>query len=399
MQKRGNNIVSLFIIYDLNEPFYVELYVSDESNVTEVTKVQRHVTESSPKSDHTKITRLTIRKRKLQIGGTCVGGGTSTSNEVQQLAERRTKKKSEVLVSKQVENESSGTHNVGVPVVEETPIIRLRTTPYPLFTAMKNLSDKQEKCVQHMGFGGLIVKCDIPRVIRQRPVVKAWPLDKLQIQEAEELANGGFGLGDFAEPYVGNVGCVDGPGASLQGMTPKNDIQYPKASEITEWRRKHFVLFGIDVNSIEGQPQPGDEPNDGAEQVILGSDGKVDENREFETPTQFFQHPDVISAVDVAIWEEMSRKKGTTSLALPLDSIPSFSLGLTQEFEENWATNSNMHVHVPEMHISGNNKGRNIIMYDKGKGTFVRTLLTDPPICRLRLKTRVRASLLSIMKR
>ncbi|KAI3706227.1 hypothetical protein L6452_23824 [Arctium lappa] len=27
-----------------------------------------------------------------------------------------------------------------------------------------------------------------------------------------------------------------------------------------------------------------------------------------------------------------------------------------------------MHVHVPEMHISGNNKGRNIIMYDKGKG-------------------------------
>ncbi|KAI3769727.1 hypothetical protein L6452_00840 [Arctium lappa] len=197
------------------------------------------------------------------------------------------------------------------------------------------------------------VKYDIPRVIRQRPVVKSWSLDKLRIREAEELANGGFGLGDFAEPYVGNVGCVDGAGTSLQGMTPKNDIQdlnetykqlttlktefektldaasvkYLKASEITEWRRKHFVLFGIDVNSIEGQPQPGDEPNDGAEQVILGSDGKVDENREFETPTQFFQYPDVIPAVDVAIWEEMSRKKGTTSSALPLDSIPSFSLG------------------------------------------------------------------------
>ncbi|KAI3771369.1 hypothetical protein L6452_02532 [Arctium lappa] len=109
----------------------------------------------------------------------------------------------------------------------------------------------------------------MPRVIRQRPVIKAWSLNKLRIREVEELANG-------------------------------------------------------------GQPQPGDEPNDGAEQVILGSDGKVDENRELETPTQFFQHPDVIPDVDVAIWEEMSRKKGTTSSALPLDSIPSFSLGLTQ---------------------------------------------------------------------
>ncbi|KAI3771367.1 hypothetical protein L6452_02530 [Arctium lappa] len=157
----------------------------------------------------------------------------------------------------------------------------------------------------------------MPRVIRQRPVIKAWSLNKLRIREVEELANGGFGLGDFAEPYVGNVGCVDGAGTSLQGMTPKNDIQ-------------HFVLFGIDDTSIEGQPQPGDEPNDGAEQVILGSDGKVDKNRELETPTQFFQHPDVIPDVDVAIWEEMSRKKGTTSSALPLDSIPSFSLGLTQ---------------------------------------------------------------------
>ncbi|KAI3664894.1 hypothetical protein L6452_43505 [Arctium lappa] len=139
----------------------------------------------------------------------------------------------------------------------------------------------------------------MPQVIRQRPIVKAWSLDKLRIREAEELANGGFGLGDFAEPYVGNVGCVDGAGTSLQGMTPKNDIQayvkdlnetykqlttlktkfertldaaslkYPKASEITEWQRKHFVLFGIAVNSIEGQPQPEDEPNDGAEQVSI----------------------------------------------------------------------------------------------------------------------------------
>ncbi|KAI3745885.1 hypothetical protein L6452_08296 [Arctium lappa] len=291
-------------------------------------------TESSPTSDHTKLTRLKIIKRKLLTGDTCVGGGTSTSNEVQQLAERRTKKKSDVLVSEQVENENSGTHNVGLPVVEDTSIIRLWTTPYPLFTAMIKLSDEQKKCIE-------------PFVCRSREVRHgAWMVQEPRYKEC------------------------------LQKM-----------------------IFRRNLKEHSMKPQLGDEPNDGDEQVILGSDGKVDEIREFETPTQFFQHPDVIPAVDVAIWEEMSRKKETTSSALPLDSIPNFSLGMMQEFEENCATDGNMTVHVPEMQVSGNNKGKNIIMYDKGKGpagsgNHICTNVVDRSSnMQTSLKTRVRASL------
>ncbi|KAI3715088.1 hypothetical protein L6452_22055 [Arctium lappa] len=104
----------------------------------------------------------------------------------------------------------------------------------------------------------------MPRVPQQSPVTRVWSIDLLRIREAEELVTGGFGLGDFAEPYDGNVERMDGAGTSLQEITPKNDMQdlnetykqlatlktkfgrtldaasmkYPKAREITEWKKE-----------------------------------------------------------------------------------------------------------------------------------------------------------------
>ncbi|KAI3746853.1 hypothetical protein L6452_09295 [Arctium lappa] len=46
------------------------------------------------------------------------------------------------------------------------------------------------------------IKWDIPRVIRQRPVIKLWSFERLRLRLESELEHGGLGLGDHAGPFV-----------------------------------------------------------------------------------------------------------------------------------------------------------------------------------------------------
>ncbi|KAI3759155.1 hypothetical protein L6452_06736 [Arctium lappa] len=156
-----------------------ELCIALYRKIKEVTTVQSKVNESSRSSDQNKVTRLTIRMRMLQLGDTCVEGGASLNNEVQQLVERRSKKKRDASVSEQLENEDRDTHNL-------------------LYVDQ--------------------VKCNTPQVPRQCSVIRAWSMDLLRIREEEELATGGFGLDESVEPYDGNLENVVSP---LQ----HNDIQ------------------------------------------------------------------------------------------------------------------------------------------------------------------------------
>lgn len=46
------------------------------------------------------------------------------------------------------------------------------------------------------------IKWDIPRVIRQRPVIRLWSFEMLRLRLETEIEAGGLGLGDHEGPFV-----------------------------------------------------------------------------------------------------------------------------------------------------------------------------------------------------
>ncbi|KAJ9553673.1 hypothetical protein OSB04_017718 [Centaurea solstitialis] len=232
-------------------------------------------------------------------------------------------------------------------------------------------------------------KCKKVTVVRQRPAVKCWSMELMRQREFAEIDAGGFGLGDFEDPWncqklmmkeflqlngarvvkkvrrrmmdvvilhhqlrlsINDVyshgyllklestfSCLMAEKMKMESTLRKALTKFPETSKLNEWKTKLETLFrgNSDVNDeVKGltpdQPTMVPENLDSAPKCIEEIvDARVDEGDEQEgteeTKPQFLINKETHSLVDEAS-ESVEKDCGIDDSVLP-----DYDIGLTQE--------------------------------------------------------------------
>ncbi|GJV72970.1 hypothetical protein Tco_1492965 [Tanacetum coccineum] len=200
------------------------------------------------------------------------------------------------------------------------------------------------------------VQCKSLPMARRRPPTSAWSAEVLKERETEEIASGGFGLGEKEGPFVeedenGFPDDLEGFGWKLGNYIQtihKSKTCFEKTLAIgLEVFPNHDMLIDLEdkyVQVMNLQTGGGNGHNNfqtGNSSARMGKSGEIDKVPErksdrveligFNYPEYAFGPVTQAEVLETAERVTSSKLKGK---AVDIDDIPSFSLGVTQDFEE-----------------------------------------------------------------
>nr|GEY80622.1 copia protein [Tanacetum cinerariifolium] len=154
------------------------------------------------------------------------------------------------------------------------------------------------------------VQCKSLPMARRRPPISAWSAKVLKERETKEIASGGFGLGEKEGPFV-----------------EEGENRFPDDLEVMNLQ----TGGGNGHNNFQTR-------NSSASMGKSGEIDKVPERKSdrveligFNSPEYAFGPVTYVEVLETAERVTYSKLKGK---AIQIDDIPSFSLGVTQDFEE-----------------------------------------------------------------
>ncbi|GKA42749.1 hypothetical protein Tco_0735409 [Tanacetum coccineum] len=200
------------------------------------------------------------------------------------------------------------------------------------------------------------VQCKSLPMARRRPPTSAWSAEVLKERETEEIASGGFGLGEKEGPFVeedenGFPDDLEGFGWKLGNYIEtihKSKTCFEKTLAIgLEVFPNHDMLIDLEekyVQVMNLQTGGGNGHNNfqtGNSSASMGKSGEIDKVPErksdrveligFNSPEYAFGPVTQAEVLETAERVTSSKLKGK---AVDIDDIPSFSLGVTQDCEE-----------------------------------------------------------------
>ncbi|KVI05140.1 hypothetical protein Ccrd_016529 [Cynara cardunculus var. scolymus] len=206
-------------------------------------------------------------------------------------------------------------------------------------------------------------KCKKVTVVRQRPAIKCWSMELMRQREFAEIDTGGFGLGDFEDPFEltrtddegilaiewgagyllkidERFSCLMAEKTKMESTLREAMTKYPGMSKLKEWETKLEALFGgkSDVNGFTHRDQATMVPEnlDSAPKCIEevvdahvdeGDEGDEGDEREDneETKPQFWINMETHSVIDGA-GESVEK-----NCRIDNSVLPNYDIGLTQE--------------------------------------------------------------------
>nr|GEU59629.1 hypothetical protein [Tanacetum cinerariifolium] len=200
------------------------------------------------------------------------------------------------------------------------------------------------------------VQCKSLPMARRRPPTSAWSAEVLKERETEEIASGGFGLGEKEGPFVKEdenefSDDLEGFGWKLVNYIEtihKSKTCFEKTLAIgLEMFPNHDMLIDLQekyVQVMNLQTGGGNGHNNfqtGNSSASMGKSGEIDKVQErksdrveligFNSLEYAFGPVTQAEVLETAEQVTSAKLKGR---AVDIDDIPSFSLGVTQDFEE-----------------------------------------------------------------